>query len=298
MSERQVVLVTGCSSGFGLLASIALAKAGLRVFASMRELSRSDRLQAAARAANVTVELVKLDVTDGKSIAAAVTEVTAKAGRLDVLVNNAGYGLGGFFADYTMEELRAQLETNFFGVAALTKAVLPEMMQRRSGRIINISSLNGRVALPAISAYAASKFALEGLSESMRHELMPFGVHVVLIEPGTFKTDAFDRNQTLSPRSNDPSSPYYAMGQRILKMIGEQVAKSKANPDAVSRAIVHAATVKRPRLRYLVGTDARAMTLVKTLLPYSALELAIRRTIGSIDQPALSTENGPKRLAK
>jgi NAD(P)-dependent dehydrogenase (short-subunit alcohol dehydrogenase family) len=232
------------------------------------------------------VELVKLDVTDGTSIAAAVAEVTDKAGRIDVLVNNAGYGLGGFFADYTMEELRAQLETNFFAVAALTKAVLPQMMARRSGRILNISSLNGRVALPAVSAYCASKFALEGLSESMRHELSPFGVQVVLIEPGTFRTDAFDRNKTVSAKSQDPSSPYYAMGQRILKMIGEQVAKSKADPNVVAHTIVRAATVKRPRLRYLVGADARAMTLVKTLLPYSALEMAIRRTIGGIDAMA------------
>jgi NAD(P)-dependent dehydrogenase (short-subunit alcohol dehydrogenase family) len=293
LSDQQTVLVTGASSGFGLLTSVALAKAGLRVIATMRELKRSERLMQAARAAKVELELLRLDVTDEKSIAEAVT----RAGRIDVLVNNAGYGLAGFFADYTMEELRQQFETNFFGVAALCKAVLPQMMQRRSGRIINISSLSGRVALPSVSAYCASKFALEGLSESMRHELKPFGVQVVLVEPGTFKTDAFDRNLTLSPNSDTPSSPYYAMGQRLIKQVTAQVARSKADPNAVARAIVRAATVKRPRLRYLVGADARALTMVKTLLPYAAIEMAVQKQIGAVDPPALGTSE-PRQLAK
>ncbi len=188
-NDTSVAVITGTSSGFGLLAAIELARRGLRVFASMRDLGKSATLDAAAREAGVGLEKIALDVTSESSIAAAVREVHDRAGRLDVLVNNAGFGMGGAFEDLSMAELREQFETNFFGTCAVTKAVLPGMRERKSGRVVNVSSISGLVGAPGTSAYCASKFALEGWSESLRHELRPFGVRIVLVEPGTYRTE-------------------------------------------------------------------------------------------------------------
>jgi NAD(P)-dependent dehydrogenase (short-subunit alcohol dehydrogenase family) len=277
MSEQQVVLVTGAGSGFGLLSCVELARRGLRVFGSMRDVARGGRLDEAARAAGVTVDKVTLDVTSEPSIAAAVADVTARAGRIDVLVNNAGFGMGGFLEDLSMAELREQFETNFFGVAATTKAVLPAMRERGSGRIVNVSSIGGRFATPGLSAYCSSKWAVEGLSESLRHELKPFGIAVVIVEPGTFKTDIFERNRRVAKRASDPSSPYYERTRKFERMVEALLADRKADPRDVARAIARAATIKRPRLRYLVGKDAHGQAIAKSLLPFSAIESAVAR---------------------
>jgi NAD(P)-dependent dehydrogenase (short-subunit alcohol dehydrogenase family) len=275
-----VALVTGASSGFGLLTCIELARAGFRVFGSMRDLGRSNALEQAALAAGVGVERVAIDVTDVGTITTGVAEVVAKAGRIDVLVNNAGYGLGGFFEDVSDDELRAQFDTNFFGLAAMTRAVLPGMRERRQGRIINVSSIGGRVANPGLSAYSASKFAVEGLSESLRLELLEYGIFVVLIEPGTFKTDIFGKNRRLAKRAEDPRSPYYARAKQIEALVDRILARSKADPNDVALAIVHAAKAKAPRLRYLVGKDAHGEALAKAILPSKWFEAAVLKYIG------------------
>ena len=281
---RGVALVTGASSGFGLLSSVELARRGFSVVATMRDLGRDDRLRAAAAEARVSLEIAELDVTRADSIARAVADVEARAGRVDVLVNNAGYGIGGSVEDLSLVELREQFETNFFGLVALTKAVLPGMRERRHGRIVNVSSVNGRVAVPGLGAYCASKFAVEGFSESLRHELLPFDVYVALVEPGTFRTDIFDRNRRMAERARDPGSPWYEISRRMEALVDRQVERSTADPRQVARAVADLATAARPRLRTLVGRDARAGSLLARLLPDRLWETAVGRATGLAGQ--------------
>ena len=275
----KVALLSGCSSGFGLLASVELARAGFRVYASMRDLGKRGRLDQAAREAGAAVEVVALDVTRGESIAQAVAEVERAAGPIDVLVNNAGYGIGGFIEELEVDELREQFETNFFGLVALTKAVLPGMRGRGSGRVINVSSIAGRVALPGLGAYCASKFAVEGFSESLRYEAMGDGIQVSLVEPGSFKTDIFYGNRRLARRAKDPASPHFEKAQRMEKMVDKMLEMNDADPRDVALAIVRAATERRPRLRYLVGADAKAQAALKAVLPERAFEAALLRVV-------------------
>ena len=282
-SRSDVALVTGASSGFGLLAAVELARRGLRVFASMRDPVRQDRLRAALDEASLSAEIVRLDVTSADEIEATVSSIEQVAGGVDVLVNNAGYGLGGSVEDISMEELREQFETNFFGLVGLSKRVLPGMRQRRRGRIINVSSIAGRVALPGVSAYCSSKFAVEGFSESMRHELLPFDVFVSLVEPGTFRTDIFERNRRIAARASDPNSAWAEMTRRISAIVDGRVEKSTADPRDVARVIAEIATAARPRLRYLVGRDARAHQLLSRILPDRLWESAVGRVTGLSD---------------
>lgn len=271
----SVALVTGCSSGFGLLASVTLARHGLDVVATMRDPGKRGRLDEAMARAGARCEVVALDVTDEGSIREAFATVARERGPVELLVNNAGYGCGGFAHDLSMQELRAQLETNFFGAVACAKAVLPAMIARRSGRIINVSSIGGLLALPVMSAYSASKFAIEAWSESLRIEAMPFGVWVSLIEPGTFKTDIFDGNRRVAAAGRDPGTPYLRMSERMEQMVDQMLSKNRQDPQWVADAILEAATTARPRLRYLVGTDAKLQALLKRFVPWSVIERII-----------------------
>ena len=273
----RVALVTGCSSGFGLLTATALAQRGFRVFATMRDLSRASRLDEELHRAGATAAKLQLDVTDANSVASAVAQVTRDAGPVDVLVNNAGFGIAGAVEDLTLDELRDQFETNFFGMVALTKRVLPGMRERCRGHIINVSSINGKLALPFLSAYCASKFAIEGFSESLRLELRPFNVFVSVIEPGTFPTDIFGRNARMAAASRRRDSPYYEVTRRAEAMTMEYVRRRSADPAAVARRIARLAMTRRPALRYLVGPDARALSAARRLLPYAVLESALCR---------------------
>ncbi len=275
-------LVTGSSSGFGLLTCIELAQKGFRVFASMRDLSRSDRLDETAAQAGVTVEKLHLDVTDPASITAALDEIHRSGGQIEVLVNNAGFGMGGAFEDLQMDELREQFETNFFGLAAVTRAVLPQMRQRRRGRIINVSSISGRIGFPGLSAYCASKFAVEGLSETLRLELQPFGIKVVLIEPGSYRTDIFERNRRMARDAHDPASPYYSFTRGMEAYVDKKVARSTADPAEVARAIARAATEPDPPLRCLVGRDARLQSLLRAVIPARWFEALILKQLGRV----------------
>jgi NAD(P)-dependent dehydrogenase (short-subunit alcohol dehydrogenase family) len=259
------VLITGCSSGFGMLAAVTAAKNGFRVFATMRNLGKRQRLDAALAKAGVTAEVLALDVTSAESIEAAVRAMLEKAGRIDALVNNAGGAIGGFVEDVSLDEYRRQFDTNFFGLVAMTKAVLPHMRRQRSGRIVNLSSIGGRVGNPGLSAYAASKFAVEGFSESLALEADLFGVRVVLIEPGTFKTEIFESNKGMAAGTKNPASPYFAATQALEKKVDELVARHGADPQQVADAILHALTTARPKLRYLVGTDAKLQAAIHAL---------------------------------
>ena len=187
----------------------------------MRNLDRREALDQAFKAAGKMAQVRQLDVTDPDSIAACVEA----SGQVDVLVNNAGFGIGGFVYDLTLDEIREQFETNFFGAVAMVKALLPGMVSRRQGRIINVSSANGLLAPPAMAAYSASKFALEGFSESLRAELRPLGISVVLIEPGMFKTPIFERNRRVAKAAESEDSPFYGRSRR-RDGLGAKLAKA------------------------------------------------------------------------
>jgi NAD(P)-dependent dehydrogenase (short-subunit alcohol dehydrogenase family) len=181
--QALVAIVTGSSSGIGLATSLALARNGYLTYATMRNLAKRDSVQSTAEKQHLSIRTVQLDVTDENSVKNAIQSILSESGRIDLLVNNAGYGLTGALEDIRIDEIRALYETNLFGVIRVTQAVLPTMRKQGSGRIINISSGAGRIGYPGGSAYVSSKFALEGLSESMAYEIEQFGIRTVLVEP-------------------------------------------------------------------------------------------------------------------
>ena len=260
-----------------MLAAARLAADGHTVYATMRDLARQDNLLAEVKRRGGKVRLLHLDVTVDESIGAAVATIAAEEGKLHVVINNAGYGIGGFFEDLSDEEIRAQLETNFFGVQRVTRHTLPllRMTSAEAGKsanvkIINISSGQGRSALPGISAYAASKFALEGFSESLYFELIPFGVQVVLLEPGGFRTEGLLKNKRMAKRGGDPTSPYATYSQKLKQRIDEMVESGRGmgDPEVVARAIAKIIQNPKPRLRYVVGTATKIRLLARSILPF------------------------------
>ena len=273
MPER-VVVITGASSGFGLLTSVEFARAGFRVVASMRDVTRRDTLDAALRASGIagTVEVRALDVTHFDKIPQFINGVVHDYGRVDVLVNNAGFAVAGFAEDIRLEELRLQFETNFFGAVAMTKAVLPVMRHQRSGHIIQISSIGGLQGSMTVSSYSASKHALEGWSESLRLELNPLGIKVVLVEPGAFDTGIWTRGARMGEDAIKNTSSNH---QRSLRMRTAIERIPKADPIAVARTIVRIAQNPNPTLRYLVGRDAKIQLALKRFLPWKSYEKMI-----------------------
>ncbi|HKW24720.1 MAG TPA: SDR family oxidoreductase [Terriglobales bacterium] len=277
MAEK-VALITGSSSGIGLLTTVELARAGFRVVASMRDLGRRQRLDEAAAAAGVAIriDVRQLDITEFERIPEFIAQLDRDYGRLDVLVNNAGFATAGFVEDLLLEELRQQFETNFFGSAAVTKAALPMMRRQRSGHIIMVSSIGGRISAPVIGAYDSSKFALEGLSESLRIETRSLGIRVVLVEPGSYQTDIWERNVRVGSVAQDRSSPNHERAGRFSEMVKKV---HKADPLAVAKLITRIAQMPNPRLRYRVGFDSHLQFWLHTLLPWKMYEkLVIRAT--------------------
>jgi NAD(P)-dependent dehydrogenase (short-subunit alcohol dehydrogenase family) len=219
----------------------------------MRNLEKGKNLKSLAEKEKLPLKIAQLDVTDDKSVKNAIQSIMTEASRIDVLVNNAGYALGGAFEDLGMDEIRTQYETNFFGLIRTTQAVLPIMREQKSGIIVNISSGAGRFGYPGGSAYVSTKFAVEGLSESMSYELEPFGIKVVLVEPGFIKTN-FSQALVIAKKSQDPSSPYSQMMQKVA-IVSSQLEQSGSTPDLVAKVILNAVTSENPNLRYLVGKD-------------------------------------------
>jgi NAD(P)-dependent dehydrogenase (short-subunit alcohol dehydrogenase family) len=274
-TTHRVAFVTGASSGFGLLTALTLARGGFHVFASVRNATKQDELARAIAEAGVAVDILHMDLASAEQRQAAVEHVLGRTGRIDVLVNNAGYGLGGFAEDVSEDELRRQFDTNFFGTVELTKLVLPQMRERRSGWIIVLTSMAGVVASPGVSSYVASKFALEGYFDSLNYELAPFDVNVSLIEPGQFPTPALTAYPR-AERSDDANSPYYELGNWIKERIDARVAGLKSDPQSVADLVHRIATTKRPRCRYAIGVDARAMSFLQRTLPETLFRGAIR----------------------
>jgi NAD(P)-dependent dehydrogenase (short-subunit alcohol dehydrogenase family) len=261
--QQKVAIVTGSSSGIGYATSLLLARNGFHTYATMRNIGRSADVQEIAYKERLPLEVIQLDVKDDASIRDSIEKVESENERIDVLVNNAGYGLVGAFEDLSVEEIKSQFETIFFGVIRLTQQVLPIMRKQKSGTIVNISSGAGRIGFPGMSAYVSSKFALEGLSESMSYELEPFGIKVVIIEPGVIRTN-FKKNSVMSKKSLDNSSisPYSSIIQKIDSSISSMV-EHATPPEEVAKTILHATISNNPELRYLVGNDMIMMAETK-----------------------------------
>jgi len=270
----KIAVITGASSGFGLLTTIELAKSGFRVVASMRDLGRRGKLDEAGAAAGVVakIDVRRLDVTEFNTVPEFVESVVRDYGRIDVLINNAGFAVAGFAEDIQLEELRTQFETNFFGPGALTRAVLPVMRRQHSGHIIMISSIGGLHGSVSISSYSASKFALEGWTETLRLEVNALGIKVVLVEPGSFQTDIWTRGAVMGEKSTTDASPNF---QRSLKMRERVAAIPKRDPIEVAAVIVKIAQDPNPKLRYLLGSDAKIQLALKRILPWKWHEKVI-----------------------
>lgn len=275
----QVVLVSGCSSGFGLLIAVAAAKKGHRVFATMRHPESRGALDVVAGAAQVSVEVLQLDVDDEDSIQRCVGDVLAAAGRIDCLVNNAGFGMGGSVYDLTMDELRAQMETNFFGAVALTKAVLPSMIASKSGHVIQVSSVAALHSTPSLGAYGASKRALEGITEALRYEVADFGIRVSSVLPGMYKTEVWEKRK-LAARFGDESSPFAERSKKGLALVDKLVEKQARHPQEVADVVVRLMENPSPPLQTLCGLDAKVQTWARALIPASWWERAVRKATG------------------
>jgi NAD(P)-dependent dehydrogenase (short-subunit alcohol dehydrogenase family) len=245
----------------------------------MRDLSRRGALDQAASAQNLAsrIDVRQLDVTHFDTLPAFTENVIRDYGRIDVLINNAGFAVAGFAEDVSLDELRLQFETNFFGAVAMTKAVLPVMRRQRSGHIIQISSIAGIHGSYTVSSYSASKHALEGWSESLRMEVNPLGIKVVLIEPGSFQTDIWTRGAQMGKEAVKETSPNF---QRSLKMRKFVERIPKRDPIEVARLIARVAQDPNPKLRYLIGKDARTQLLLKRLLPWKIYEKQIAKFLG------------------
>lgn len=249
---EKVALVTGSSSGIGLETVLALARDGYHTFASMRNTSKAGELENAAKKENLPIEIIQLDVDSEESIVSGIKKVIADAGRLDVLVNNAGYGQFGCTEDVSVEDFRKQFETNFFSIVRIVQEVAPIMRNQNSGIIVNISSVAGRMGLPGSPAYISSKFALEGFGECLRYELGQFGIKTTLIEPGVIKTNFFE-SMKIPDSKTDPK--YKQLTDHIhsgLKMMVEL----GTPPSQVADVIIKAIHDDEMLPRYIVGTDA------------------------------------------
>jgi NAD(P)-dependent dehydrogenase (short-subunit alcohol dehydrogenase family) len=262
MQGLNIALVTGSSSGIGFETALLLARSGFQTYATMRDLKKSKNITEIANTEKLPLRVVQLDVNDDKSVKDAINKIVAENGRIDVLVNNAGYGLFSPIEDVTLDQVKEQFETNFFGVVRVTKEALPIMRKQRKGTIVNVSSGAGRVGIPVYSAYVATKFALEGLSESMRYELKEFGINIVIIEPGVIKTNIVENLKTADIRSKS-ESPYADIIERVSKGFGKMMDNSSSSPNLVAEAILNAITSKEPEIRYLVGDDAEYIMKVR-----------------------------------
>ena len=249
---EKVALVTGSSSGIGFETALALARENYFTFASMRNTDKAGKIQEIAKKENLNLEVIELDVDKEESIKSAVKKIQEQKGRIDVLVNNAGYGLFGCVEDITIQELKAQFETNFFGVVRLIQEISPIMRKLGSGIIVNVSSIAGRIGFPGTPAYISSKFALEGLSECMRYELSPFGIKTIIIEPGVIKTDFFS---SMKVAKGKPDSPYREITEKVMNGV-KMMAEMGTMPDEVAKTIIKAIQTEEPLPRYIVGSDA------------------------------------------
>jgi NAD(P)-dependent dehydrogenase (short-subunit alcohol dehydrogenase family) len=254
--QEKIAVVTGSSSGIGFETSLLLAKNGFRTFATVRNPDKAKAIRNISDKGELPIRVVELDVNSDKSVNEAIDRINDESKRIDVLVNNAGYSLIGALEDLSMDEIKAQFETNLFGAIRVMKAVLPIMRKQQGGRgtIVNVSSTAGRVAFPLFPVYNGTKFALEGVSESMRFETDPLGIKIILIEPGTIRSN-FASNAIVGQKTAEPSSPYAPLVETLQKATA-RIIDQGVPPEEVAKVILKAVTIDNPDLRYLVGNDA------------------------------------------
>jgi short-subunit dehydrogenase len=269
--DQPVAIVTGASSGIGAAIARELQTHGYAVYAAAR------RVEQMAELASTGITTVRVDVTDDESLVRLVDQVIHEAGRIDVLVNNAGYGSYGALEDVPMAEARRQFDVNVFALARLTQLVLPHMRARRSGRIVNISSMGGKIYEPLGSWYHATKFAVEGLSDSLRMELAPLGIDVVVIEPGAIKTE-WSGIAADNVRDRSGSGAYADQAAKVAAVLdsGSGPKARGSAPSVVADAVVKAVTASRPRTRYAVGLGAKPLIAVRRVLSDRAFDRVLR----------------------
>jgi len=267
MKVQSVALVTGSSSGIGFETSLLLARNGFNTYASMRNLEKSKNIIQIANKEKLPLQVVQLDVNDDISVKEAIDKVVAENQRIDVLVNNAGYGLLGALEDLSIEEIKAQFQTNFFGVVRVTQQVLHVMRKQNAGTIVNVSSVGGRIGIPGLSAYHSTKFALEGLSESMSYELEPFKIRIVIIEPGVIRTNIMN-SSIIAKKAQDTKSPYFSVIQQVERSFKSAMENTSVSsqPEEVAKVVLQAVTSESPKLRYTVGNDASDIVQAKTTM--------------------------------
>ena len=248
---EKVALVTGSSSGIGYETSLALAREGYFTYATMRDLKKEAEIKKIAEEENLPLKVIELDVDNDDSVQNAVKTIIEEKQRIDVLVNNAGWGIWGTAEDVSIEEFRAQFETNFFSVVRMIQKVVPIMRKQGTGDIVNISSVAGRIGFPVSTAYISSKFAIEGLSESLRYELGPFGIDVIIIEPGVIKTNFFDSMKT-AKKADDA---YKEITEKVISGV-KMMAEMGTPPKEVANVIIKSLKEEKPLPRYVVGNDA------------------------------------------
>ncbi|WP_157130820.1 SDR family oxidoreductase [Halobacillus mangrovi] len=274
----KTVVITGASSGFGYMTALKCAEKGFRVIATMRNMEKAKLFKKDSINEEVKrrIEVWQLDVTDAISLAH-FQERLQEVERVDVLVNNAGFAIGGFVEQVPLEAYRRQFETNLFGVISVTKAVLPVMRKQQSGKILNVSSVSGRIGFPGLSAYVSSKYALEGLSESLRFEVKPFGIDVGLIEPGSYETNIWSSGMELPNAVYNPESPYADYMKALWKALNRE---SHGDPQQVAALMTKLAEKDHIRkLRYPIGSGVRMNLFLKKVLPWGWLERMVLKNL-------------------
>jgi NAD(P)-dependent dehydrogenase (short-subunit alcohol dehydrogenase family) len=278
----RVAVVTGSSSGIGFKTALTLARNGFQTYATMRNIAKSKNIKSIATKENLPINIEQLDVTDNKSVTNAIQAIVSKADRIDVLVNNAGYALTSAFEDLAIEEIKAQYETNLFGLIRTSQAVLPIMRKQKSGVIVNISSGAGRFGYPGGSAYVSTKFAVEGLSESMAYEIEPFGIKVTLIEPGVIKTNIAN-GMVVAKKSQNPNSPYFQIMQKMSTSFEHMLENASSSPDLVAKVVLQAVTSENPSLsRYLAGKDVESWIEAKRNMSDDEFHKMIKRSFNLV----------------
>lgn len=263
----KVALITGASMGFGPATSVYLAKKGFKLYGGVSSSEEAELLQTEAAAQGVEVNAIPMNLSDSASIKRAVDSIVANERRIDALVNNAGLLLRGFFEDLDEDEVRSLFDVNFFATVSATRAVLPVMRKARKGRIVVISSVAGRLGTSTGSIYSATRFAQEGFAESLYQEVLPLGIHVVLIEPGITRTPTWTVERSAGRRVHNSESPYFEWYLESERHFGEGLEQTRIQPVDIARAVHRALIVKRPRLRYVVGRKATAVLSLRRYLP-------------------------------
>jgi NAD(P)-dependent dehydrogenase (short-subunit alcohol dehydrogenase family) len=283
--DGRIALITGGTDGLGRAAVLTLAERGYRVFAGGRNAERIAALQALARERKLPITAMELDVCDDGSVDRAVAEIEKTAGTVDVLVNNAGIAIAAVMEEITLADLRRQFETNYFGLVRMSQRVLPGMRRKRSGRIVNMSSIAGKLVSPLFGPYSSSKHAVEAVSDAMRLEVYPFGIQVVLIEPGYISTSMNRNAGELSSAyaKGAEQSPYKAVYQGFLNAWGKTTQSSHYTPEDCARVILRAVEDDPPRARYAVTREAKIGILLRRLLSDRAMDRRMRKTMGVPD---------------